>query len=280
MRSRRDARRLWPGATLLGCAALLAAFSQSCAHGPPPRQVEDLCALFAERADWREATYRAGLRWQVSPGVLLAVIHQESRFRSGARPWWRFLGLFPVAPASSAYGYGQATDGTWRDYLHAAGRSGAQRDRFADAVDFVGWYADVIHRATRIAKHDAYHLYLAYHEGPGGFARGSHLEKAWLRDVARKVALRASVWDEDAGRCPAGEPAPRRAQGAASGAAASGAGASGAAASGAAASGAAVSAGGASSPRTSPTRASSSMVTPGAPSAKPSASATRSGGAP
>jgi hypothetical protein len=200
MASRREARRLWPGATLLGCAALLAALSGSCAHPTAPRQVEDLCALLAERSDWVGATWRAGERWQVPPGVLLAVIHQESRFRAAARPWWRLLGL-PIVPASSAYGYGQATDGTWREYLRAAGRRGARRDDFADAVDFVGWYADVIHRSTRVPKHDAYHLYLAYHEGPGGFARGSHTAKPWLLEVARRVAARAALWDQDAARC-------------------------------------------------------------------------------
>ena len=54
------------------------------------------------------------------------MIHQESSFRARARPWWRLLGV-PVAPASSAYGYGQATDATWRAYVRSAGRSGARR---------------------------------------------------------------------------------------------------------------------------------------------------------
>ena len=207
MRRRKNARGHWPGATLIGFAALLAVSSQSCAHtAPPPQQVEDLCGLFAERGAWRSAALRAGERWEVPPGLLLAVIHQESRFRAQARPWWRLLGLFPVAPASSAYGFGQATDGTWRDYRLATGRRGARRDDFADAVDFVGWYADVIHRTTRVAKDDAYHLYLAYHEGPGGFARGSHRGKPWLLGVARRVAERAALWDRDAARCTADSP--------------------------------------------------------------------------
>jgi hypothetical protein len=201
MRTRRRGDRHWPGALLLGFAAWLAISSQSCASAPPPRQVESLCGLFAERADWREAAQRAGERWQVPPALLLAVIHQESRFRAEARPWWRLLGLVPVAPASSAYGFGQATNGTWRDYRRATGRRGARRDDFSDAIDFVGWYADVIHRATRVAKDDAYHLYLAYHEGPGGFARGSHREKPWLLEVARRVAARAALWERDAGLC-------------------------------------------------------------------------------
>lgn len=198
MRSRRGRGR-WPGVTLLGTAGVIA-LAQSCAS-PTPRTSFDPCGLLAERSDWRAAARAAGARWGVPHGVLLAVIHQESSFRARARPWWRLLGLVPVAPASSAYGYGQATDGTWRDYLRATGRRGAQRDDFADAVDFVGWYADVIHRATRVPKDDPFHLYLAYHEGPAGFTRGSHLEKPWLLDVARRVAELAARLDPDGAHC-------------------------------------------------------------------------------
>jgi hypothetical protein len=185
---------------LLGSGALLA-LAQSCAHPPAP-VARDLCELFALRAGWQEATLATAARWQVRPGFLLAVIHQESRFRPHARPWWRLLGL-PLAPASSAYGYGQATDGTWREYLRAAGRRGARRDDFSDALDFVGWYADRIHRETRLAKDDVYRLYLAYHEGPAGFVRGSHRSKPWLLDVAQGVAARADRFDRDAVACSA-----------------------------------------------------------------------------
>jgi hypothetical protein len=199
-RRRKPARRRWPGATLLGGAALLALASQSCVSALPPAEVEDLCGLVAERSEWYLAAERAAARWQVPPAILMAVIHQESRFRANARPYWRMLGV-PVAPASSAYGYSQALDGTWSEYLHSAGRLGARRDVFADAVDFVGWYADRIHRETRIAKDDAFRLYLAYHEGPGGFARGTHAGKPWLQGVARRVADRAAIWERDALRC-------------------------------------------------------------------------------
>lgn len=199
MPRRRQRRKRWPGATLLGGASLLALASQSCV-AVAPREVDDLCGLLAERAEWVLAAESAGARWQVAPSILLAVIHQESRFRAQARPYWRVFGM-PVAPASSAYGYSQALDGTWREYLRSAGRTGARRDRFEDAIDFVGWYADRIHRATRIPKQDAFRLYLAYHEGPGGFARRSHETKPWLVDVARRVASRAALWDRDALRC-------------------------------------------------------------------------------
>jgi len=203
-RSRR--RSLAPGALLLGLSAFLALASGSCGS-PPPRAVDDVCALLVERDGWWAATARAAARWDVVPGLLLAVIHQESGFRADARAWERLLGI-PVAPASSAYGFGQATDGAWRDYQRATGRRGARRDAFADAVDFVGWYVDRLHRATGVAKDDAYQLYLGYHEGPGGFLRGSHLAKPWLLEVARRVDARAARFERDAARCAARRLAP------------------------------------------------------------------------
>ena len=195
-----------PGATLLGVALLLAVVSGSCSSPAPPRRIDDVCTLLAERDGWWAATARAAARWGVSPGILLAVIYQESGFRAEARSWDRFLGI-PLAPASSAYGYGQATDGAWRDYQRATGRPRARRDEFADAVDFVGWYADLVHRIAGVDKADAYHLYLGYHEGPGGLRRGSHEAKPWLLEVAGRVDERAARFERDAERCTAEGPA-------------------------------------------------------------------------
>ena len=70
-----------------------------------------------------------------------------------------------------------ATNGAWRDYQRATGRRSARRDDFADAVDFVGWYADLVHRTAGVDKGDAYRLYLGYHEGPGGLLRGTPTAK-------------------------------------------------------------------------------------------------------
>jgi hypothetical protein len=130
------------------------------------------------------------------------VLHQESRFRARARPGWRFgLGVIPLGAASSAYGYGQVKEATWDDYQRLARRPEARRDRFADVVDFVGWYADVIERVAGVPKHDAFHLYLAYHEGPGGFERRSFDAKPWLLGVARKVKERADLYGRQEPRC-------------------------------------------------------------------------------
>jgi hypothetical protein len=188
----------------------LALLFQACAH-LPPRNPDDLCSIFAQNHSWRSATEAAAARWGVPVPVLMAVLYQESRFRADARPGWRrFLGLVPVGRLTTAYGYGQVKDGTWDDYRRATGRPDAQRDSFADAVDFVGWYADVIHRVADVPKADAYDLYLAYHEGPGGFGRGSHDGKAWLLGVARKVENQARSYEAQWAGC-GGAPEPRMA---------------------------------------------------------------------
>ncbi|HEX2484113.1 MAG TPA: hypothetical protein VHQ66_02360 [Myxococcota bacterium] len=188
------------GATLLGAALFLALASGSCSSPPPPRHADDLCALLAERDGWWDATEHAAARWGIAPGLLLAIIHQESGFRAQARASPRFLGV-AFAPASSAYGYPQATSGAWRDYQRATGRRRARPDRFGDAVDFVGWYADLVHRSVGVAKGDAYRLYLGYHEGPTGLRTGTHAAKPWLLEVARRVQARAVRFEQDAAQC-------------------------------------------------------------------------------
>jgi hypothetical protein len=179
---------------LLTLTVILVLLFQSCATSPP-RHGDDLCQIFHEEREWYQAARHSFERWGVPESVQMAFVHQESRFRADARPGWRrVLWIFPIGRRSSAYGYGQVKDGTWGDYIRATGNRGADRDDFADVADFIGWYGDLIHRRTGVEKHDAYHLYLAYHEGPGGFARGSYRGKSWLLEVARKVETRARIY--------------------------------------------------------------------------------------
>ncbi len=158
----------------------------------PPQNPGDACAIFREYPDWYQDARQASRRWGTPIPVLLAIIHQESRFRADARPpRTRILWVIPGPRPSTAYGYSQALDSTWDQYLDEAGDWGADRDDFEDAVDFVGWYTHTTWRRNGVARHDAYHHYLAYHEGHGGFARGSYRNKPWLLNTARRVARRA-----------------------------------------------------------------------------------------
>ena len=52
---------------------------------------------------------------------------------------------------------------------NAAQNYGADRDDFGDTIDFIGWYNNVSNEQLGIDKQDAFRLYLAYHEGHGGY---------------------------------------------------------------------------------------------------------------
>ncbi len=202
-RSRNDSASLaLRGGTLATVVIAVALFAGACAH-LPPKQLDDLCGLFVEKPEWLDAAERARERWGVAPSLSMAILHQESRFRAKARPGWRkVFGVIPVGPASSAYGYGQVQDAAWSDYRDRTGNRHAQRDDFADVIDFVGFYSDLLSRTAGIPKSDAFHLYLGYHEGPTGYQRRSFDQKPWLFGVARKVAERAESYERQASACP------------------------------------------------------------------------------
>ncbi len=203
-------RRFGPAAAGMIVSVVAAAMLHGACAQVPPSDPDDLCAIFRERPGWKTAAEAAAARWGVDASTILAVIHQESRFRPTARPGRsKWFGVLPVGPRSSAYGYGQVKDGTWDDYRERASRPLARRDRFEDSADFIGWYADVIQRATGVAKDDPFHIYLAYHEGPGGYQRRSFDAKPWLLGVARKVDERAERYARQHTIC-GGPPRPTR----------------------------------------------------------------------
>jgi hypothetical protein len=176
-------------------AAVLLVLLASCGGGgrfAAPRDLDNACAIVAERPQYYKAMRATQRKWGVPVQVLMATIHQESKFVGNARTPHQFvLGIIPVGRQSSAYGYSQALDGTWEEYQDAEGGRGARRDRIEDATDFMGWYMDQTERGLGVSKSDARNQYLAYHEGRTGFANGTYNEKAWLVAVADKVAARA-----------------------------------------------------------------------------------------
>lgn len=141
-------------------------------------------------------------KWGVPIHVSMAIMHQESRFVADAQPprsW--FLGIIPLSRPSTAFGYAQAIDSTWSNYLKSDNTSGSDRDDFSDACDFIGWYCSISHKKLGISKWDAQKLYLAYHEGHGGYKRKTYLKKTWLRGVARKVAKKSKLFSSQLSGC-------------------------------------------------------------------------------
>ncbi len=168
----------------------------------PPQDLDNICAIFDEKKGWYEDARDSEKEWGTSIGVLMAIVHQESRFQAKAKPpRKKILGFIPGPRPSDSYGYSQALESTWESYERSAGRYGADRDDFGDAIDFVGWYNHQSYRRNGIQRNDAYRLYLAYHEGHGGYSRGTYQSKSWLQNVARKVDARAKRYDSQLRGC-------------------------------------------------------------------------------
>lgn len=185
-------------------ASLLVLILASCGGGnfKAPRNLDDACAILAQRPAYWKAMKRTERRWGVPVSVQMAAIYQESKFIGNARTPHRFaLGIIPMGRQSSAYGYSQALDGTWEEYQKSEGGRGAKRDRIEDATDFMGWYMNGSSEKLGIPKSDAEGQYLAYHEGRTGYASQSYLGKPWLVEVAAAVGARAVLYESQLGYC-------------------------------------------------------------------------------
>ncbi|ALO43008.1 transglycosylase SLT domain-containing protein [Pseudoalteromonas phenolica] len=180
-----------------------AAVLSGCATAPP-KQPDNICKIFEEKEDWYYDARDAQDKWGSPKHVLMAMMYQESSFRHDAAPPMEyFLGFIPIGRASSAYGYSQAKTPTWQDYIRETGNSGADRDDFEDAIDFMAWFVYKTHKVNGISKWDAYAQYLNYHEGWGGYKRGTYRKKKWLMAVANKVKHRAGRYGAQLKRCEA-----------------------------------------------------------------------------
>jgi len=187
-------------AVLVLCALVLA----GCASQPAPTQ--DACALFDENGgffdNWQRHTQHVEQEYGVPAYVVLATIWKESAFEARAKPARRrLLGFIPGPRPSDAYGYPQALDSTWDWYRDETGKRSAKRNRFKDAVDFVGWYHDQSHRRNGVARTDAYNLYLNYYLGQGGYARGDASRNPYARQAAQQVAEQAERYRRQIARC-------------------------------------------------------------------------------
>ncbi len=190
----RPAARVWAA----GFMGLLLA---GCASKAPPQSPHNLCSIFKEKPSWYKAAQKSQKRWGTPIQVMMAMMYQESSYQHDARPPRKWFLFIPRGRASSAYGYAQALDGTWDMYLSEAGGFMASRTDFGDAIDFIGWYNHKTRAANKVSLWHADKLYLNYHEGWGGYARGSHNKKKWLINVASRVERRASEYGAQLRSC-------------------------------------------------------------------------------
>jgi len=166
-----------------------------------PTRVNNVCDIFWGETDWYKDAVKSNKRWGTPINVMMAIINQESSFRAKVRPKRPKFLFIPLPRKSSAYGYAQAQDPAWNDYRKETGNWWHDRDDFADAINFVGWYTNKSAKRLGISKWDAYKQYLAYHEGWGGYSRGSFKKKPKLLQVARKVQKQAENYGAQLKKC-------------------------------------------------------------------------------
>ena len=167
-----------------------------------PKDPNNICSILSQNKSWHAAAAKGAKRWGMPMHIGLAFIHRESSFVAKAKPpRKKVLGIVPWRRSSSAYGYAQATDEAWKDYKKDTGRRFVQRDDFADAIDFIGWYNDRSSKLLKLRKNDAYRLYLAYYNGHTGYSQGRWRKSSTIKGYAKKAASQASLYRKQLRKC-------------------------------------------------------------------------------
>lgn len=168
----------------------------------PPNNPNDICDIFDDKPDWYKAAKKSEKKWGSSVSIMMSIMFQESQFKQKAKPArTKILWIFPGPRASNAYGFAQVKSETWDGYEDSTGNSWARRDNFSDAVDFIGWYNLQSQTRNKIKLNDAYNLYLAYHEGHGGYSKQTYKNKGWLKSTAQQVSARAVKYTAQLTQC-------------------------------------------------------------------------------
>jgi hypothetical protein len=167
-----------------------------------PRDLDNACNIVSERPAYLRAFRAAERKYGVPVPSMMAMIYQESKFIGDNRPPHRYaLGVIPVGRQSSALGYSQALDGTWKEYQDQAGGRFSSREDINDAADFMGWYMTLTVEETGVPITDTRNQYLAYHDGRTGYLRGTWRSKSWLVRIAGEVEARALMYDQQLRAC-------------------------------------------------------------------------------
>lgn len=167
----------------------------------PPKQQHNLCAVFEQYPSWYDYAKASEQKWGVPIHIQMAFVRHESSYREDARPAYEWFLFIPLGRPSSAQGYAQIQDPAWRDYKKETGGLLKSRADMEDALDFVGWYNNKSNKMLGIPKWDAKRLYLAYHEGHGGYRRGTFRNKPALDRIANRVDSTARQYGAQLRRC-------------------------------------------------------------------------------
>ena len=189
------------GALALVMGASVLALGTTGCSTTVPKDPNNICSIFQEKDSWYAAAHKVHQRYGVPINVAMAIMHQESGFVDDAQPPMRWFLIVPYGRGSSAYGYAQAQDEVWNDYVKDAGSFFSSRDDFEDSLLFIGWYMSKTKATNKIPFADAYNQYLNYHEGWKGYRQGTYKSKSWLIKTAKEVSQQADLYRQQLMRC-------------------------------------------------------------------------------
>ncbi|MBE0462103.1 MAG: lysozyme-like domain containing protein [Halomonadaceae bacterium] len=170
----------------------------------PPQDQSNICEIFREQPTWYDYSRDSQEKWGTSIATQMAFIQQESSFKSHVRPDRKYyLGFIPGPRPSSAKGYAQAQDPVWGEYRDQAGSLFARRTSMKHATDFIGWYNRRSQQQAGISLTNPEHLYYAYHEGAGGYRRGTYRNKPHVLRAGQQIATRTSRYQAQLNACEA-----------------------------------------------------------------------------
>lgn len=173
-----------------------------CSSTSTPSNVSNICRVFDDKRGWYRSASNAEARWGISIPVMMAVIYKESSFIATARPPRnKILGFIPGKRPSTSYGYSQAKEETWMDYVKATKNRTASRTNFADSIDFVGWYLKRGVDHAGLSPTNASDLYLTYHLGLEGYKSGSWRDNEWVHRIAKTVQEQAALYQRQLPNC-------------------------------------------------------------------------------
>ncbi|WP_030070420.1 hypothetical protein [Halomonas alkaliantarctica] len=189
---------------LIALSAILVVSGCATFAPSPPEDQSNICEIFREQPSWYDYARESEEKWGTPIATQMAFIQQESSFRSHVRPDRKYyLGFIPGPRPSSAKGYAQAQDPVWGEYRDQAGSLMARRTHMKHATDFIGWYNRRSQQQAGISLSNPEHLYYAYHEGAGGYQRGSYRSNPHVLRAGSQVAARANRYQAQLNACEA-----------------------------------------------------------------------------
>lgn len=187
---------------VLGAVAAAVVALSACVSTSPPSNTDNICQIFDEKRSWYRSATRSEKKWGIPISIMMAVIHKESSFRATARPpRKKILGFIPGRRLSTSYGYSQAKEETWGDYVNDTKNRTASRTNFADSIDFVGWYLGRAVKHLGIAPTNTEALYASYHVGFSGYRSGAWRNSPSIRNSIAIFQRQVQQFDRQLRTC-------------------------------------------------------------------------------